>query len=143
MNINSRTGSGSVSVFFAMLFIASVALNVAFITGCETVKDLRGICGKSEEKPQTQPSPSETFYLREIAASLGMTPSSDKTPGDIAFDIEQKLKNHQKYRDTVLADEAFNECKTAIPTTKDTETFEAYHAFIKKIAGKRVIILDN
>ena len=122
------------------LFIASVALNVAFITGCETVKDL---CGKSEEKPQTPPSPSEASYLREIATSLGMTPSSDKTPGDIAFDIEQALKNHQKYRGTVLTDEAFKECKTAIPTTKDTETFEAYHAFIKKIAGKRVIILDN
>ena len=142
MNINSKPGSGSVSVLLAMLFIASVALNAAFLTGCISLEKLRG-----EREPlatsrngKVLPS-SEATYLREIAAVLGLSPSSDKTPGDIAFDIEQVLKSSQVYRGDVFSDEAFSECKSAIPTAKDTETFNGYHAFIKKVAGKRIIIL--
>lgn len=147
MNINSKSGSGSASFFFVILFLASVALNVAFVTGCVTSDDLRGKAGKSGRGgpllPPPPPTSSEAIYLREIAGSLGLSPSPDKTPGDIAFDIKQALGNSLKYRDDILSDEAFQDCKAAIPTTKDTATFEAYHVFIKKIAGKRILVLDN
>ncbi|MBQ6923072.1 MAG: hypothetical protein IJQ73_00385 [Kiritimatiellae bacterium] len=145
MNMNSKSGSGIASAIFIILFIASIALNVAFLTGCETL----GPRGRRSVNPgpipptQSTPSSSEATYLREIATSLGLSPSPDKTPGIIAFDIKQALGKSLKYHDDILSDVAFQECKAAIPTTKDTEIFEAYHRFIKKIAGKRILVLDN
>ena len=145
MNINSKSGSGSASTLFAILFLASIALNAAFLTGCISMDDIRG----GRKTPTTaintpqRPTDDESFYLREIAGTLGLSPSSDKRPGEIAFDIKQSLNNSQKYRGDVLSDAAFEECKAAIPTTKDTETFETYHAFIKKIVGKKILVLGN
>lgn len=144
MNMNAKAGSGSVSVFLSILFIASIALNAAFLTGCISRADIFGNSSSTQSDPRQKPTPvdSESFYLREIATSLGIFPPSDKTPGDIAFDINQVLNNTQRYKGGVLNDQVFDECKAAIPTSKDTEIFEAYHAFIKKIAGKRIVILE-
>ena len=134
MNLNSKKGSGSVSAFLFILLIASITLNAAFLTGCISLEDLRWK-GKGP-RPTSQQGPklpaSEAAYLREIATELRLSPSSDKTPGDIAFDIKQALGNAQSYRGEVFTDKAFEECKAAIPTAKDTKTFEAYHVFIKK-----------
>ena len=145
MNMNARVGSGSISVFFAILFIASIALNAAFLTGCISRVDIFGNSSNPHPIPQPKPTSvvSESVYLREIATSLGLSPSSDKTPGDIAFDISQALNNAQRYKGGVLTDHAFGECKAAIPTDEDTETFEAYHKFIKKIAGKKIVIIND
>lgn len=144
MNMNARAGSGSISVFLAILFVASIALNAAFLTGCISTTDIFGNSSSPQPIPQHKPVlvVSESVYLREIATTLGLAPSSDKTPGDIAFDISQVLNNTQRYKGGVLTDQSFTECKAAIPTSKDTEIFEAYHAFIKKIAGKRIVIID-
>lgn len=147
MNVNSKSGSGCVSAFFVILFLASIALNAAFLTGCVTRDGLTGKGPSYPDGPRPTPPPTssnaEATYLREIATSLGLSPSSDKTPGDIASAIQQALGNSQKFRGEVLSDSAFRDCKDAIPTIKDTETFEAYHSFIKKVAGKRILILDN
>ena len=145
MSMNAKAGSGSVSVFLFILFIASIALNAAFLTGCISRADIFGNSSSTQSNPRQKPTPvvPESVYLREIAASLGLSPSSDKTPGDIAFDIGQVLNSVQRYKGGVLSDQSFDECKAAIPTSKDTEIFEAYHAFIKKINGKRLVILDS
>ena len=143
-DMNSRTGSGSVSTFLAILFIVSIALNAAFLTGCISRNDIFGNTSSTQPMPPPKPAPavSESGYLREIATSLGLSPSSDKTPGDIAFDISQILNNTQRYKGGVLTDQDFDECKAAIPTSKETEIFEAYHNFIKKIEGKGIVILN-
>lgn len=147
MNVNSKLGSGSASAFFVILFLASIALNAAFLTGCVTLDDLTGKRPSRSEglRPTstTTSSNAETTYLLEIALSLGLSPASDKTPGDIAFDIKQALNDSQKYRGDTLSDEAFKECKAAIPTTREREIFEQYQHFIKGIAGKRVLVLGN
>ncbi len=145
MNTNARAGSGIISTFFAVLFIASIALNAAFLTGCISKTDIFGNSSSTQPIPQPKPAPvvSESVYLREVASSLGLSPSSDKTPGDIASDIGQVLNNAQRYKGGVLTDQAFDEYKAAIPTSKDTETFEAYHKFIKKIEGKKIIIVGG
>ena len=145
MSMNAKAGSGSVSVFLSILFIASIALNAAFLTGCISSADIFGNSNSTQLNLRQKSTPvvSESVYLREIAASLELSPSSDKTPGDIAFDIGQVLNSVQRYKGGVLSDQSFDECKAAIPTSKDTEIFEAYHAFIKKINGKRLIILDS
>ena len=145
MNTNARAGSGIISTFWAILLIASIALNAAFLTGCISIADIFGNSSNQQPNPKKDPAPlvSEADYLREIAASLGLSPASDKTPGDIAFDISQVLNNAQRYKGGVLTDQSFGECKAAIPTSKDTEIFESYHAFIKKIAGKRIIVVGD
>lgn len=145
MDSNSKSGSGSASAFFVILFLASVALNAAFMTGCVSLDDFQG--GRKGPRPSesgpSNPSSSEAVFLRDIATSLGLSPSSDKTPGDIALDIKQTLGDSQKYRGEVLSDPSFEECKAAMPTSKDADTFEQYHRFIRKVEGKRIVILDN
>ena len=147
MNVNSKSGSGSASAFFVILFLASIALNAAFLTGCITREGLTGKDLSHRVGPRqtttTTSSNAEATYLREIAMSLGLSPSSDKTPGVMAFDIKQALGNSQKYTGDVFSGEAFDKYRKAFLTNKDAETFEAYHSFIKKIAGKRILILDN
>lgn len=145
MNVNSKSGSGSASAFFVALFLASVALNVAFVTGCISANDFQGDPKGSKPIRSTQQisGGSESSCLREIAASIGLSPSQDKTPGDIAFDIQQVLGNTQKYRGDVFSDEAFDKYRKAFLTNKDAETFEAYHIFIKRIEGKQIVILNN
>ncbi|MGN0833157.1 MAG: hypothetical protein ACI4RD_05855 [Kiritimatiellia bacterium] len=136
-NMNARTGSGIGSAFLTILFIASILLNAAFLAGCISRTDIFGP-GPTDPPP---PKP-ESVYLREIAVSLGLSPSSDKTPGDIVFDIRRVLDDSRQYKGDVLDDSSFEECKNAILTSKDTKIFEAYHSFIKKIAGKRIVILE-
>ncbi len=144
MNMNSKKGSGSVSAFLLLLLIASIALNAALLTGWISLEDLRGVGKETRPTSQQGPKPlaSEAVYLREIATELKLSPSSDKTPGDIAFDIKQALGDAQSYRGEVFTDKDLEECKAAIPTTKETETLMAYHTFISKIAGKTIIVLD-
>lgn len=145
MNRNSKVGSGYISAFLIIFLITSIALNVAFLTGCISRKNIRSNPSSPQPISSQPPTPvvSESVYLREIATSLGLSPSSDKTPGDIAFDIGQVLNNTQRYKGGVLTDQSFNECKAAIPTSNDTEIFGAYHEFIKKVAGKRIVILER
>lgn len=145
MNMKSRAGSGSVAAFLAILLVTSVALNAAFLAGCIFPEDLRGGSKESLLTSQQRSSSnvSEVTYLREIATKMGLSLSLDKTPGDIAFDIKQVLDNAQSYRGDVFTEKAFEECKAAIPTTKDTETFKAYQDFIKKVARKKIIILKK
>lgn len=97
---------------------------------------------KTQETSFSPPPQSESTYLKELAEWLSVPIPKDATPGDIYFSIRQVLSDSTRYPGEVLSDEAFKECKAAIPTTKDTETFEAYHAFIKKVEGKRILVLD-
>ncbi len=97
---------------------------------------------ETQETAFSPPSQSESTYLKELAEWLSVPIPKDATPDNIAFAIRQALSDSTRYPGEVLSDEAFKECKAAIPTTKDTETFEAYHRFIKKVAGKKVIVLN-
>ena len=107
-----------------------------------------GLSGSGRKPPhvsraQTPPTSSESEYLKEIASALSIPISTDDTPGDIAFKIKQSIGNAACYRGEVLSDESFEKAKSAIRIPTDAETFKAYHAFIKKIAGKRIVILGG
>lgn len=141
MKIKRDKGSAKIGVLFFILLCASVALNVILLNGCEGL----GIGGKAKRANPVQPSQntiSELSYLREIAGVLKLNEGPEKTPGDIAFDIRQCLDNRQKYRGEVLSDDSFEMATSAIGIQKDQETFKAYHAFIRKIAGKTIIVLE-
>lgn len=98
------------------------------------------------DEPQeiTPPPPpqSEAPFLKELAEWLSVPIPENATPGDIAFAIRHALSdNTTRYSGEVLSAEAFEECRAAIPTTKDRTIFDAYHKFIKKVAGKRIVVL--
>ena len=141
MTTRSNKGSTKIGVLFFILFCASVALNVILLNGCE----LLGIGGKVRENNPVKTSPvsgSELSYLRELAEVLEIKEGTEKTPGDIAFDIRQCLNNRQKYKGDVLSAVSFEMACSAIGIQKDQDIFKAYHAFISKIAGKTIIILE-
>lgn len=73
---------------------------------------------------------------------LSIPVSKDDTPGDIAFKIKQCIGHAERYRGNVLSDESFEKAKSAIRIPADAETFVAYHKFIKKIDGKRIVLLE-
>lgn len=141
MQTRNRKGGAKLGVLFFILLIASVVLNVILLNGCEFL----GIEGRSGQGRPVQPPPassSESSYLRELAEVLKLNEGPEKTPGDIAFDIQQCLNNRQKYRGEVLSSDSFEKASAAIRISKDQETFKAYHDFISKIAGKTIIVLE-
>ncbi len=91
----------------------------------------------------SSPPQSESTYLKELAEWLSVPIPKEATPGDIAFAIRQALSETVTYPGTVLSDKAFEECKADISTSKDRETFEQYHRFIKEVAGKKVILINH
>lgn len=92
---------------------------------------------------QTPTTPLESEYLREIALVFSIPVSKDDTPGDIAFKIKQYIGSTERYRGEVLSDESFEKAKSSIRIPADAETFRAYHIFIKKVVGKRIIIVGD
>ena len=90
-----------------------------------------------------QSSSQETVYLKEIASVLSIPVSDKDTPGDIAFKIRQRLENTERYRGDILSDESFTKAKSALRISEDAETFTEYHTFIKKVAGKKMVVIDN
>ena len=141
MQTTNHKGSAKLGVLFFILLIASIALNVILLNGCEFL----GIDGRAGQTKHVKTKPvsiSESNYLRELAEVLKLNEGPEKTPGDIAFDIRQCLKNRQKYRGDVLSSDSFGKASAVIRIPKDQETFKAYHEFISKIAGKTIIVLE-
>lgn len=93
-----------------------------------------------EQPPSASP---ESEYLKEIAPVLSIPVLKDDTPGDIAFKIKQCVGSAERYRGNVLSAESFGKAKSAIRIPADAETFKAYHIFIKKVVGKRIIIVGD
>ena len=105
-----------------------------------------GTRNEAEEKngdvPTRLPS-QELKCLKEIAAKLSITVPNDDSPDNIAFLIKQRLEKTERYRGSVLSEENARDVKSQILEQSDAETFADYHAFIKKIAGKRILILET
>ena len=133
----TRKGGTTLGLLIGLLLVASIALNVILVSGCDIFK----IGGEKGGTP-LPPPPSDDVYLREIASALGIEESPAKTPGDIAFDIKQHLDKQLTYKGKVLAAGAFEKASAAIRISEDRETFKAYHDFISKIAGKKIVVLE-
>lgn len=88
-------------------------------------------------------SSQEMEYLKEIASTLSIRVSDTDTSGDIAFKITQQLENVTRYRGDVFPEDAFLKAKSAIRIPADAKAFAEYHAIIKKVSGKTVIIVED
>ena len=95
------------------------------------------------QSAQTPSASPESEYLKEIASVLSIPVLREDTPGDLAFKIKQCIGNAERYSGNVLSNESFEKAKSAIRIPEDSETFKAYHAFIKKVAGKKIFVIDD
>lgn len=141
MKTRNRKGSTKLGVLLFILLCASIALNVILLKG----DGILGIGEKSGGGPTVNPPSlpnSESSYLRELAGILKLDVRSEKTSGDMAFDIRQRLNKRLTYSGDVLPLDSFEKASAAIRITKDQETFKAYHEFIRKVAGKTIIVLE-
>lgn len=135
-----KKGCSMLGVLFTLLFIGSIALNAFFVVGCNFFHPRSRM--KKTDFNRTVVSSVETRYLREIADILKIGCTPEKTQGDIAAEIQQRLSESVTYTGSVLTSEAFAKANSAIRIAEDQETFKSYHEFVGKIAGKKLIILE-
>lgn len=95
------------------------------------------------QSAQTPSASPESEYLKEIASVLSIPVLREDTPGDLAFKIKQCIGNAERYSGNVLSDESFEKAKPAIRIPSDAETFAEYHKFIRKIADRKVLIINS
>lgn len=143
MKTRNQKGDTKLGVLVFILLIASVTLNVILING----GGFLGIGGKAKgavANTGTPPPPpsAESSYLCDLASSLNIEASSDKTPGDMVYEIKRRLDNRLSYHGDVLTPQALEGVSSSIVVPKDEATFKAYHEFISKISGKTIIVLE-
>ena len=134
--------------FFALLLVASIALNVAFVTGCKGVTQF---ISKSESddggSSQTRngngsPTYDATEDLRKIAERLGVEVQEDSA-SSIASAIQTKLyveAGAKGFPEEMLSDQAMENVLDRLPE-KQAEIVESYHRFLKTMEGKRFVII--
>ena len=97
------------------------------------------------------PLPSELRYLKELAKELSIPVSDLDTPSDIALAIKtrikeaerQRIKNSERYGGEILSEESFEMVRSSIPIPSVEKVIVDYHNFIKKIAGKKFLIIEK
>lgn len=142
MKTRNQKGNTKLSVLVFILLIASVALNVILINGGGFLVGIGGKATGADANAGTPPSNFESSYLRDLASTLKIEASSDKTPGDMVYEIKRRLGNRMSYHGDVFTPKALESVSSSIVVTKDDATFKAYHEFISKIAGKTIIVLE-
>ena len=123
-------------VLLYVLLAISLALNVAFLSGCVSVG------GNGGSNPaSTLPPPDDARARLVRIASLLDIPTDGKQASDLEGDIRYKL-NHDKVVPAPY-DEAAFEKMTQKVGAKDAEAMREYHQFIRELQGKRVIVVGG
>lgn len=140
----SRSRSGSSSVF-VLLFVVSVALNVALLSGCEIFNGIRGQKSNGQGREPTtkvQSSYDATTDLQEIAGKLGVAVEGSDA-AEIANAIKTKIYVDATTKGiprVVLTEEQFKIVTEQLPQDK-SEIVSEYHKFIKSLEGKKIIVI--
>ena len=146
MGIRRIRNGGQVSSKSRILLCALTTLAATLLVGCDSLFDWGDSkYGRSENKQRQggqQQTPSEAVFLLDIAKRLGIDEPYDKTPGDIAFDIERCLNHSTSYCGGTLSSDAFANIREAILNPEEQKMFQAYHDFIRKVEGRRILILE-
>ena len=129
-----------------LLFLASIGLNIAFLTGCQTIHDnIYGTpCKYASAKPtQTNLTGDDgREALVVIASDLGL-PTDERDADTLIFDIRHLLSN----RDTaprLFDDDSFENMSKDLPPSKSdwVNSMREYQRFIRELQGKRIIVIS-
>ena len=128
-------------VLATILFIASAALNVVFLTGCKSLHDVVfGVpCRFAPSKPQ-EPKQDDKAELARIAGLLDIS-TTGKTTSDLAADIYYKLDRSTDAPS--LFDASSFEEMTKVLGPEQEKAMREYQQFISDMQGKRVIVIER
>ena len=121
-----------------ILFIASAALNIGFLTGCQSLHD--AVYGSPCEFVPSAPKQDETADLARIAGRLDIK-TSGKTASDLVADICYKLDRSMDVP-KAFDESAFNEATKDL-LSGEKEILRKYQQFISDLQGKRVIVIER
>ena len=126
-------------VIVFLLFITSLVLNVAILTGCRTLHDtVYGSSCKYSPQKQTDNNDIKAELVR--IASLLDIKTSGKTASDLSSDIRYKLERSADVPNAFNAT-AFERMSKDL-RVEEKEAMRAYHRFIHDLQGKRVIVIE-
>lgn len=121
-----------------LLFFASVALNVGFLTGCQSLHDaFYGNPCKYSQAPVQPVNDGGKAELVHIAELLEIK-TSGKTTSDLASDIRYTLGRN------VLVPSIYAEFEKLAKalSSKQQESMREYHNFISDLQGKKVVVIE-
>ena len=123
-----------------LLFIASVALNVGFLTGCQSLHDaVYGNPCKDSQAPVQPVNDGGKAELVRIAGMLDIK-TSGKTVSDLSSDIRYRLDRNSDVP-TVFDDADFEKMANDLnPIEK--KAMREYQRFISGLQGKKVIVIE-
>jgi hypothetical protein len=125
-----------------LLTILSLALNVALLTGCASLRD--SLCGLLHCN-QLSSSPVKDDGREKLAAIASLV--GIETEGKSAADLESDLRIVLDRTEVVPApyDEEAFEAMAKDLNTAEEEAMREYHDFVLRLQGKRVIAIapDN
>ena len=125
-------------VLAVILFIASVALNVGFLTGCQSLHD--AVYGSPCKFVPAAPKQDGATDLARIAGLLDIK-TSGKAATDLVADICYKLDRNMDVP-KAFDDSAFNDATKDL-LSGEKEVLRKYQQFISELQGKRVIVIDR
>ena len=127
-------------IIVILLLIASVALNVGFLTGCQSLHDVvYGNPCKYGQAPVQSVNDGGKAELVRIAGMLDIK-TSGKTASDLSSDIRYKLDRSADVP-TVFDDADFEKMAKDLNSSEE-KAMRDYQRFISDLQGKRVIVIE-
>lgn len=83
-----------------------------------------------------------TDYVQEIARAMGISTNSGRSEADIAMDIKLLLQEASVAPKMALADDSIVRMSKLL-NSENREKLKAWQDFMKKLAGKRYIIVSE
>ena len=130
--MNSKNGSAN--PMLVLMLLASVVLNVAFVSGCKTLEKIF----KSEPKVEYRDNPE---HVKSVADKLGVRVSGTDTAGDIARNVRERIgEAEQPPMPAPLSDESIERLRNYLKPDERV-ILDKYQKAIKDAQGKRVLYL--
>ena len=134
--MNSKNGSAN--PMLVLMLLASVVLNVAFVSGCKTLDKTLEKIFKSEPKVEYRDNPE---HVKIVADKLGVRVSGTDTAGDIARNIRERIgEAEQTSMPAPLSDESIERLRNYLKPDERV-ILDKYQKAIKDAQGKKVLYL--
>jgi hypothetical protein len=133
--MNSKNGSAN--PMLVLMLLASVVLNVAFVSGCETIEEFF----KSEPPEIGAEYRDNPEHVKSVAEKLGVRVSGTDTAGDIERNIRERIgEAEQPPMPAPLSDESIERLRNYLKPD-ERAILDKYQKAIKDAQGKRVLYL--
>ncbi len=127
-----KSRNGSANPMLVLMLLASVVLNVAFVSGCKTIEKIF-----VKEKIVYRDN---IDHVKRVADKLGMCVASNKTAGDVATDIRIVIDNSEQRMPSPLPDETITKLKKLLKPD-ERAALDDYQKAIKDAQGKKVLYI--